>query len=699
MLEAGCVGSHTRQEVMRLAKNFAVALFLLGVYFLAGKLGLRLAFVNASATAVWPPTGIALAAFLLLGYRVWPVILVGAFLVNLTTAGAAATSVGIALGNTLEGALGAYLVTRFAGGRRAFDRAENVFKFAALAGMVSTALSATIGVTTLAAGGLARWADYAPIWLTWWLGDASGALLVAPVLVLWSRRPQRPWKSARFAEVGAFFVLLFGVAQAVFGGFFPSRTKNYPLEFLCIPFLIWAAFRFGQRASATAVVVLAGIATWGTLHGMGPFVRETQNESLLLLQAFMGVMAVMAMTLAAVVWERQRDEEALRESEAAFRVMADAVPVFIFTNRADGTCDYVNTRFYEYTAMPAGSAQGYGWAAALHPDDRERTQVLWRQSQITGESYEFRYRFRAADGSYRWFLGRARPIRGARGRIVKWFGSCADIENLVRAEESLRQAREELELRIAKRTAELAEANQALQTDNLERKRAEDEVRNLSARLLKLQDEERRRIARDLHDTTGQKVAAMALDLAVLSEEAGKLAARGREALGECYRLVEQIGNELRTLSYLLHPPLLDEVGLNSAIRWYADGVAQRSGLQLDLEVSPEVGRLSQEAETALFRIVQEGLTNVHLHSGSKRAQIRLLRDNGEIRLEISDDGKGIGGKGDGAQPLGVGITGMRERMKQLGGQLEVVSGDHGTIVRAILPVPADQQHAAQTRT
>jgi integral membrane sensor domain MASE1 len=150
----------------RFSRDLPLLAALAAVYFLAGKLGLKLAFVNASVTAVWPCTGIALAAFLVLGYRVWPAILTGAFLVNLTTAGSVATSIGIAVGNTLEGVVGCYLVTRFAGGQHAFERAQDIFKFGCLAGIVSTTVSATIGVTSLALGGFADWKMYGPIWCT-----------------------------------------------------------------------------------------------------------------------------------------------------------------------------------------------------------------------------------------------------------------------------------------------------------------------------------------------------------------------------------------------------------------------------------------------------------------------------------------------------------------------------------------------------
>lgn len=286
---------------------------LAAVYFVAGKLGLKLALVNASATGVWPPTGIALAAFLVLGYQAWPAILGAAFLVNLTTAGSVATSIGIGVGNTLEGLTAAYLVNRFANGRRAFLRARDTFAFVVLGALLSTTVSPTIGVSSLALGGFAPWADYAPIWMTWWLGDAVGALVVAPVIVLWNAEPRVRWNRRQLAEGAALLLALVLVGLAVFGGLLPTGSLGYPLEFLCVPLLLWAGFRFGQREVATAIVVLSGIAIAGTLEGFGPFVRATENESILLLQAFMGVTAVMSLALAAVVSERKGVEAQLRQ--------------------------------------------------------------------------------------------------------------------------------------------------------------------------------------------------------------------------------------------------------------------------------------------------------------------------------------------------------------------------------------------------
>jgi signal transduction histidine kinase/CheY-like chemotaxis protein len=287
------------------------------IYFVAGKLALQLAFVNASASPVWPPAGIALAALLLLGYRVWPAIFVGAFFVNVLTAGSIFTSLGIATGNTLEAICGAWLVNRFAGGTRVFNRPQDVFKFA-LAAVVSTTLSPSFGVTSLALGGFAHWSNYGNIWLTWWLGDAAGDLVVAPLLLLWSvPSTRRPWTRRDAIEVGILLLLLLGLAETVFGGWFPISAKNYPISFLCGPIVIWTAFRFTQRETATGIFILSAIAIWGTLHGFGPFVMETENHSLLILQAWTAALTITVMALSAAMAERNRAQAALEQQKDA----------------------------------------------------------------------------------------------------------------------------------------------------------------------------------------------------------------------------------------------------------------------------------------------------------------------------------------------------------------------------------------------
>ncbi len=238
-----------------------------------------------------------------------------------------------------------------------------------------------------------------------------------------------------------------------------------------------------------------------------------------------------------------------------------------------------------------------------------------------------------------------------------------------------------------------------INTDITGRKRAEESLRNLSARLLQLQDDERRRIARELHDSAGQILVALDINLALIQKNAENHSPKTVNAINESLALVQQLSKELRTISHLLHPPLLDEAGLRSAVQWYVDGFAKRSKIPVDLNLSSDLGRLPRELETTIFRIVQECLTNIHRHSASATASIRISRNSDGVSVEVRDHGKGISNSSRNASsPVtpGVGIQGMRERVRQLGGHLKIRSGTNGTTVSAILPVATA---AAQSAT
>ncbi len=296
-----------------LTQTFAIV----GVYYVAGKWGLSLAFVNASATAIWPPTGIALAVILLLGYRFWPSIFLGAFLVNITTSGTAWTSLGIATGNTLEALLSAFLMNKYTNGLKTFDRPVDVLKFSFLVGLISTMVSATVGVASLALGGFAQWTDFGSIWFTWWMGDTAGGFIVAPMLILWGSKPRVFWDRKKYLEAALLLLSLFALSQVVFNG------ANYPLSVLGFPILMWSAFRFNPRETATVVFILSVMALVGTLHGHGPFGIQPVNIGLLLLQMFMGVSAVTSLVVGAVVQERRRAEAGLRKLKERLEIEKD----------------------------------------------------------------------------------------------------------------------------------------------------------------------------------------------------------------------------------------------------------------------------------------------------------------------------------------------------------------------------------------
>jgi signal transduction histidine kinase/CheY-like chemotaxis protein len=290
------------------AKVMVMAL-ITGAYFLAGKIGLGFASLNVSPSPVWIPAGIAIALLLMFGISTWPAILAGAFLVNITTAGSPLVSAGIiAIGNTLEAMLGAALLHRYAHGIHAFDTPPNILKSVLLAGFLSPMVSATMGVSSLMLNQSASLEEFVVMWLTWWMGHATAILIVTPAILLWAEHPQIQWNSPQRFELGLLLAVLLVTCEVIFGPLLDTGHK-YPLQFLTVPILIWGAFRFGPRETATLTVLLAGWATFATINGHGPFASESANDALLLGQAFLAVNSVMALALAGAVQE-SKDAEA-----------------------------------------------------------------------------------------------------------------------------------------------------------------------------------------------------------------------------------------------------------------------------------------------------------------------------------------------------------------------------------------------------
>ncbi len=354
------------------------------------------------------------------------------------------------------------------------------------------------------------------------------------------------------------------------------------------------------------------------------------------------------------------DIEDRKQAEMQARTLIEAIPQQIWSGPPDGTLDYCNERWRSYMGLRLEELRGDGWQSMLHPGDRERVLKAWHESVTKGTPYEQEERHRRVDGTYRWFLARGVPLRDAEGRIVRWYGTNTDIED---------------------------------------RKQAEEELRRLSRQLLRLQDEERRRIARDLHDSTGQDLVALATMLGHLRSSIPSAKRKSRRLLSECKTLADKCIREVRTLSYVLHPPTLDQAGLGAAIRDYVDGFIKRSRIQVDLEVPPCVGRMARDIELVLFRVVQESLTNIQRHSGSQQAKIRIDR-NSNLTLEISDLGRGLSAskqkEKDGARlEIGVGIPSMQERVKLIGGRFEIDSGSQGTTVRVTIPLERSEREKA----
>jgi PAS domain S-box-containing protein len=382
--------------------NIFANLVILIVYTACGKLGLMLAFDNPSATAVWAPTGIAVASMLIFGYKVWPAIFFGAFLVNTTTAGSLFTSFFIAIGNTLEGLAGVYLMRRFSQGKNTFYRVQNVLKFTIIA-LVVTPISATIGVTTLLFGGLTDFDNYLSVWLTWWLGDASGLLIVAPFIITWfSKFKFDLFDKKKVLELITWFSCLYLVEEIVFQGIFPH-------PYILIPIFVWIVFRFGQRGGITSILIVAFLAIFHTLNSSGPFAinAPTLNAALLSLQTFLGVSTISILVLASAILESQDAELIIKYNEKRLtHLLEKSADAFALLDEI-GTITYASPsteRLLGYTQIENLGKNAFEF---IHPDDVVSTrQAFFQLIQMKpGESITAEYRFRRKDGQWRWMVG------------------------------------------------------------------------------------------------------------------------------------------------------------------------------------------------------------------------------------------------------------------------------------------------------
>src|ERR1051326_7487007 len=307
------------------ATNVGLILAVAAVYFLAAKLGLSLAFLNASVSPVWPPTGVAVALVFWLGYRTAPGVFIGALLANaLLTSVSFAASSGIAFGNTLEALCAVFLLNHFAGSRIPFNRVIDVLRFVLFVVILSTAISATIGTITVCLGGTASWNNFGWLWLTWWLGDGVGALVITPLILSWVERPLERWSRRRWAEGAALMLALWLVSATIYTNLFLTSITLRPWGHVVIPLLLWAAFRFGPRGVATSIAMFAAFAIWGTVHGRGGFAPYSSNNALLYLQAYVADLAITTLLLAAIISERKHAERHLSGGLSVTRILAES---------------------------------------------------------------------------------------------------------------------------------------------------------------------------------------------------------------------------------------------------------------------------------------------------------------------------------------------------------------------------------------
>ena len=353
---------------------------------------------------------------------------------------------------------------------------------------------------------------------------------------------------------------------------------------------------------------------------------------------------------------QKRAEQALRESEQRYQTVTDASPIMIWMSGTDKRCYYFNKVWLDFVRRTLQQEVGQGWTENVHPDDLDRCLEVYVSNFDGRRPFEMEYRLRHHSGKYRWILDRGVPRYKPDGTFEGYVGACLDIHDRKEAAEKIRIADDSL-------------------------------------RLMKAQDEERRRIAREFHDSAGQTLTVLGLSLAQLVQKAEMIAPELAKEGKEIEEVVQQLHREIRTTSYLLHPPLLDEAGVKPALSWYVQGVAERSGIAIDLNISEDFGRLPAEIELAIFRVVQECLTNIHRHAASKTAYIRVTRKKASVCIEVRDEGKGMSPQRLAeiqSRGCGVGIGGIRERLRRFHGEMKIESNGSGTTVSATIPIPTE---------
>jgi PAS domain S-box-containing protein len=775
-----------RVSPREVGKYLAQITLVFAFYFVAGKLDQVLPMINGSIGPVWPASGIALAALLLFGYQVWPGVAAGAFLVvllrpnPLPPTAAAAYVTGI----TLAALTGWFLLRRIVNFNPSLSRLRDAFGFIVLGAFSSSVVSASIGASVLYAVHVRGWSGFGRAWLVYWLGDSMGVLLVTP-LVLSLVNLRRSHVRARIPELAALLVLLTASCIIVFSElpFIPVRL--HILAFAVLPFVIWAALRFGMSGATLSTFIIAAIATVETALGFGPFAQNTPFVNAILLDIFFAVLSVSGMTLAATIaereqaekereqlvrkqaamqarfrlaaivestddaiigkdldgivtdWnkgaeriygysademigrsisilaprdraddlprllrkindgdsvnhfetcrlrkdgaridvsltvfpvidaegrivgssgiardisERKHQEAILRESEERFRLVADNTPAMIWMSGADKISTFANKAWLDFTGRSLEAELASGWAEGIHPEDLGRCIDAYAQAFDRREPFRMEYRLRRRDGEFRWILDIGVPRFNQDGSFAGFVGSGVDVT---------------------------------------ESKLAEESLASVSRRLMEAQEQERVRIAREIHDDIGQRLALLSVEIQQMKEIVPDSLAELRRRMEELEKQTWEISTDAQSLSHELHSSRLEYLGIVSAMRGFCNEFGDKHKVDIDFDNQGVPHTVPPEISVCVFRVLQESLHNALKHSGVQHFEVKLQGSPKEIQLTVRDSGVGFDPE-LAMNTQGLGLISMLERVKLVKGTISIASRPHsGTEVSVRVPLPA----------
>ncbi|MHB8135705.1 MAG: MASE1 domain-containing protein [Anaerolineaceae bacterium] len=649
--------------------KYAGGVLLLGIiYHLAARLGLLMANVQPNTSPVWPPTGIAIAALLLFGIRYWPGITLGVIFGYMFNNNALNVSIGLAIGNTLEAVVAVYLLRRFMDFHNTLGRIQDVIGLGIFSA-IATTISATIGVITLLIVGNNIQPYIWTIWFTWWIGDFLGALVITPLLLIWFSSWPIRWKRKTMIEAGLVLLLLLIVTVYVFANQTLGQVTHEAMVYVIFPFVMYAALRFTQIGAVNSVALVSGIAIYGTAIGSGPLVRSSINESLILLQTFLGVVSLTALTLGATTSQRQAAEEALRQQVKDLAKLNDSSQTFLGI--------FEPQKIYETVCQFA--VEKFGLSASwieLEDGNPQAESVVAPFGITTSQIQQIKTYFASQE------TNPDAKQNGPRDFMLKGVSGVLSLLPLKFADKSIGQLammsndhkffspdREILMNSYANLVA-VAIQNTWL-WDQV--KSGNERLHALSHRLMELQETEKLNLSRELHDESGQIISAMMVQLGLLEREANN-PEMIRQTAQELKRIASEVLSNLHEMAVRLRPASLDHLGLVTALKQYISDFSRQHSLDVQFEtIGITEKRQSLDIETAIFRIVQESLTNVLLHAHASRVDVLLSQRKNILSVIIEDNGVGFIPENV-ATHNHLGLFGMRERVEMLGGKFSIES-------------------------